>query len=139
MVADLKMPKNLSVALKLLDGGMLLYWAFASVACIGWLTLPKELMYDGYGTTVIDAWNWSFAPLDVMFSLTGLGSVWLAQKGDDRWRPLAIISLTLMFCAGLMAISFWALTAYFEPSWWTANILLMTVACWWLPKLVKSK
>jgi hypothetical protein len=139
MVANLSMSKNLSLTLKLLDSGMVLYWIIASLACAGWLILPSELMYEGYGAPLIDAWNWSFAPLDIMFSLTGLGSVWLARKGDDRWRPLAIISLTLMFCAGLMAISFWLLTAYFEPSWWGANLLLMSVACWWLPKLVASR
>jgi hypothetical protein len=139
MVADLNMPKNLALALKLLDGGMLLYWVIASLACIGWLTLPPEMMYDGYGTRLMDAWNWSFAPLDVIFSLTGLGSVWLARRGDPRWRPLAIISLTLMFCAGLMAISFWALTGYFEASWWVANVVLMVASCGWLPKLVVSK
>ena len=93
-------------------------------------------MYDGYGLPVIDAWNWSFAPLDLGFAITGLASLRLAGKGDGRWAALAVISLALTFCAGLMAISFWAIRGEFNAGWWIPNLLLMAVAAYWLPRLV---
>lgn len=95
-------------------------------------------MYDGYGTPVIDAWNWSFAPLDILFSLIGLLSISLAKRGDKRWRATAIISLTLTFCAGLMAVVFWALRGEFNPSWWIPNLILMTTPMIWLPRLIRD-
>jgi hypothetical protein len=139
MVADIAMPANLARTLKLLDGGMMLYWSISAIGCLGLISLPQEFMYAGYGTPMIDAWNWSFAPLDLVFSILGLLSIWLAKNGNPHWKPIAIISLALTFCAGLMAISFWALTSYFDISWWLANLALMGVAIWWLPKIMMAR
>eukprot|EP01035_Chromulina_nebulosa_P062655 gene62655-85681_t len=111
--------------LRTIDIGMLLYWGMAALACCGILHLPVSAMYDGYGTPMIDAWNWSFAPLDLSFALTGLASLALARRGDGRWRPLALVSLALTFCAGLMALSFWALRGEFALTWWLPNLLLV--------------
>ncbi|WP_066651008.1 MULTISPECIES: DUF5360 family protein [Sphingomonas] len=138
MVADLTPPRGLRISLALLDGGMLAYWAVATVACLGLVHLPPEVMYAGYGDPVIDAWNWSFAPLDLGFSLLGLASLALSRRGDARWRPLALLSLALAFCAGLMAISFWALRSDFNWSWWFPNLLLMAVPLVWLPRLIRG-
>ncbi|MFT5161015.1 MAG: hypothetical protein ACI9ZD_002631, partial [Paracoccaceae bacterium] len=41
---------------------------------------------------------------------------------------LEIFSLSLMFCAGLMAISFWLLQLWFDPFWWRVNIWLIVLA-----------
>ncbi|MFM2410687.1 MAG: hypothetical protein RL481_1515 [Pseudomonadota bacterium] len=138
MVANLEMPKNLIWTLKLLDGGMILYWAIAAIACLGLITLPKELMYAGYGSAMVDAWNWSFAPIDIAFSVMGLVAIWLAKKEDPRWQPVALLSLALTFCAGLMAISYWILIGYYDLSWWLPNLALMAAALWWTPKLVAA-
>jgi hypothetical protein len=131
----MSMPRGLSMTLKIVDGGMILYWVLAAIACAGLISVPSEMMYAGYGTPIVDAWNWSFAPLDLAFSLVGLMALRMARNDDSRWRSMASISLALTFCAGLMAVSFWTLTGYFDPSWWVPNLMLMAVALWWLPKL----
>ena len=136
MVTDLKPPRGLRTSLALLDGGMLAYWSVATIACLGLVHLPPEAMYAGYGDPLIDAWNWSFAPLDLGFSLLGLASLALTRRDDARWRPLALLSLALAFCAGLMAISFWALRGDFNWLWWLPNLLLMAVPLIWLPRLI---
>lgn len=139
MVADLSMPRGLPLTLRMVDLGMLLYWGIATLVCIGALSLPREAMYAGYGTPLVDAWNWSFAPLDLAFSLTGLLALRLARRSDRRWYPVALISLTLTFCAGLMAISFWGLTGDFDPAWWLPNLALVAAASWWLPRLIGKR
>lgn len=130
------MPPLLKHTLSLIDIGMILYWSVSFLALIGLFQLPASAMYDGYGTPVIDAWNWSFAPLDILFSLIGLLSISLAKRGDARWRTTAIISLTLTFCAGLMAVAFWAIRGEFNPSWWIPNLILMVIPMIWIPKLI---
>ncbi|OYY91036.1 MAG: hypothetical protein B7Y45_04925 [Sphingomonas sp. 28-66-16] len=132
------MPHGLPLTLKLIDGSMLLYWGIAALGCFGLLHLPKEAMYAGYGTPHVDAWNWSFAPIDLAFALTGLLAVRMARQGDPRWRPYALISLALTFCAGLMAVSYWALTSDFDPAWWGPNLALVGAALWWTPRLIGS-
>lgn len=134
-----EMPLALRMSLLAVDLSMLLYWATSLLALIGFFSLPASMMYDGYGTAMIDAWNWSFAPLDILFAVTGLVSVRLARAGSPSWRGWAIVSLSLTFCAGFMAISFWAITDYFVLSWWIPNLLLMVVALWWVPRLIGGK
>ena len=119
------------------DGAMLFYWSVAAAAAAGAIALPPTAMYAGYGTPLIDAWNWSFAPLDLIFAVTGLASVRLAARGDPRWRALAIVSCTLTGCAGLMAVSFWALTADFDPAWWVPNLVLLAVPLVFLRGLIR--
>ena len=131
------MPRALVATFRIVDGSMLLYWAIAALACAGFIHLPADLMYAGYGEPVIDAWNWSFAPLDLSFSALGLASLRLARLGDRRWIPLALLSLALTFCAGLMAISFWALRSDFTLSWWVPNVALIVVAVAWTPSLLR--
>jgi len=136
MVAALKMPSGLALTLRIIDWGMILYWSVMILVCLRIFSLPAEAMYDGYGLPVIDAWNWSFAPLDLGFAIAGLACLKLAGKGDNRWMALALISLALTFCAGLMAISFWIFKGEFNAGWWIPNLLLMAAALYWLPKLV---
>lgn len=136
MVASLKMPKGLALTLRLIDWAMILYWSVMGLAALRIFSLPTEAMYDGYGEPVIDAWNWSFAPLDLGFAVAGLASLNFARKNDQRWVALAIISLALTFCAGLMAVGFWVIRGEFNASWWIPNLLLMMVPAYWLPKLI---
>lgn len=131
------MPRGLRLSFALVDGLMLFYWTAAALMAAGLVRLPAEAMYAGYGTPIIDAWNWSFAPLDLAFAVAGLFSVHLANRGDPRWRGLAIVSLTLTFAAGLMAVSFWALTGDFDPAWWIPNLGLIAVALYWLPRVMR--
>ena len=89
------MPRGLVATLRVVDGSMVLYWAVAALACARVIHLPTDFMYRGYGEPVVDAWNWSFAPLDLGFSALGLVSMRLARRGDRRWVPLALLSLAL--------------------------------------------
>ena len=138
MVSGVNVPPALAWTLRAIDGGMILYWAITALACAGLAHLPASLMYDGYGTPVIDSWNWSFAPIDIALSLAGFAALALGRRGDPRWRGWAIVSLSLTFCAGLMAIAFWALQGEFDPAWWMPNLALVVAASWWLPRLVRG-
>ncbi|MEP3449651.1 MAG: DUF5360 family protein [Parasphingorhabdus sp.] len=128
------MPASLKWTFRVIDWTMLLYWSLISLAALSVIALPSSMMYDGYGTPFVDAWNWSFAPLDVLFALLGLIAVRLHSKGDTRWYAMAIASLSLTFCAGLMAVGFWTIKGEFNPSWWIPNLLLMILPIYWFFK-----
>lgn len=130
------MPRGLARFLRVADGGMLVYWLVMAMACLKWISLPHSAMYAGYGTPAIDAWNWSFAPLDVAFALIGLAAVRAAAAGRPDWRVLAVISLVLTMCAGGMAVSYWALAGDFTWAWWLPNCLLLGLPLLWLPGLM---
>ena len=132
------MARGLAAFLRVSDGAMLLYWLVAASACVGLIRLPGTMMYAGYGTPVVDAWNWSFAPLDLAFCLAGLTSLRLARSGQALWRPLALVSLLLTMCAGGMAISYWAMLSSFSIAWWLPNLLLLVLPLIWLPGLVRD-
>ena len=117
---------------------MIVYWSAITLNALAIIMLPASFMYDGYGTPVIDAWNWSFAPLDILFAILGLAAIRAARQGDDRWKMLAISSLSLTFCAGLMAVGFWAIREEYNLSWWIPNLLLMIVPAYWLYKIYAS-
>lgn len=131
-----EMPWSLRTFLGVTDGVMLLYWSASALACLGAFQMPEGLMYGGYGTARVDAWNWSFAPLDLAFATMGLWSVRLAARNDPLWRMVAAISLVLTMCAGGMAVSYWALLGEFDASWWVPNLLLLVLPMLWLPQLV---
>lgn len=139
MVAALGMPHGLPTTLRVVDWAMILYWGCSALAALGIIALPKSLMYAGYGTPIIDAWNWSFAPLDLIFSVLGLLGLKLAARGNARWRPVVLSSLTLTFCAGLMATAFWAIRGDVDPAWWIPNLALMAVGLWWAPRLISAE
>jgi len=79
------------------------------------------------------AWNWSFLPADLAFSLTGPWSLQRERTGKADWENWAEASLTLTFRAGILAISYWTLTGDFDPSWWLPDLFLML---WPIPFLV---
>lgn len=102
------------------DVGFILYWLVT-----GLHLLPDAWLYKDYQDPVLVAWNWSFLPLDLAVSATGLSSLYLFRREDERWRALAIASLALTFASGLTAIAFWAVRGDFDPGWWAPNLFLM--------------
>lgn len=112
--------------LTITEAGMLLYWVFASLVLLDLLNVSPELMYSDYKNPVVVSWNWSFFPLDVLFAVTGLVSRY-ATLGIETRKMLSMFSLSLMFCAGLMALSFWTIEQYFDPFWWGANFWLLAL------------
>ncbi len=129
------MRRALLLGLSLTDVVFLLYRLVSGAAEAGLIELPSSLMYAGYGDDHVCAWNWSFFPLDLAFSVSGLMAVRWARRDDARWRPAALVSLTLTVVAGLMAVSYWTLTAAMaqgeiDVSWYLANVVVLV---WPLP------
>ncbi len=114
------------------DIGMLLYWAVTAAMALGVLALPGEWLFKDYHDPRVMAWNWSFFPLDILLSVTGLLALRMESANHSNWRVMAAVSLTLTFCAGLMAIAYWLIVRDFDPSWWIPNLFLML---WPLPFL----
>ena len=124
------MRRALLVLLVVTDVLFLFYWAVAALAEAHVVTLPPSLMYAGYGDARVCAWNWSFFPLDLAFSVTGLFAARFARRDDPRFRPLALVSLTLTVVAGLMAVSYWVLLGEIDLAWFLPNLALVL---WPLP------
>ena len=110
--------------LTITEVGMLLYWCFATLVLLDILTVDPALMYSDYKNPTIVAWNWSFFPLDILFSILGLLGRFTSLPQRKK-ELLTTTSLSLMFCAGLMAISFWAIRGNYDPIWWSINLWLM--------------
>lgn len=112
------------VALTVTEIGMLAYWLIALAMLTGWQIIPPDQMYSDHADPVMVAWNWSFLPLDLGFAVLGLyGRFSVADPA--RKRQVELVALTLMFCAGLMALSFWSLRQWFDPLWWGLNLWLV--------------
>lgn len=84
--------------------------------------LPPEAMFDGYFKPEVQAWNWSFLPLDLLASLTGIAGNTLKRVNQ---KVLLTMSLVLTSVAGGMAIGYWAFLGDFELSWWLPNLILL--------------
>jgi hypothetical protein len=113
------------------DVGFIVYWLVAAFA-----HLPPEYLFKDYENPILVAWNWSFLPLDLMISATGLTSLWLTKSHKARSDGLAIVSLTLTFCSGLQAIAFWVIRADYSPTWWVMNLYLLAYPPFFLvPKI----
>lgn len=71
--------------------------------------------------------NWSFLPLDLLVSATGITSVALRRRRTRGWHPLMLVSLSLSLTAtaGLMALAYWTLRGEFDPQWWAPNLFLL--------------
>ena len=116
------------------DIGMLLYWSLTILLALKLLNIPGDWLFKDYDDPRVMAWNWSFFPIDIALSVTGLKSLQLEKQNNDAWRMWAVVSLTLTVCAGLMAISYWVLVKDFDPSWWIPNLFLMI---WPIPFILK--
>jgi Family of unknown function (DUF5360) len=122
------------ILMQITDFGMLAYWATTSLMALSIINVPGELLFNNYHDPQVMAWNWSFLPLDLLLSATGLWALRLERKGAAEWRIWSAISMALTVCAGLMAISYWAIMREFTLTWWAPNLFLML---WPLPFLWK--
>lgn len=120
------------------DIGMLLYWGVTIAMAMKLLDIPGEWLFKDYHDPRVMAWNWSFFPLDIFLSVTGLMALRLENSGHPNWKPMAAVSLTLTHCAGLMAIAYWAIMGDFDPSWWIPNLFLMLWPLPFLYQLIRS-
>lgn len=116
------------------DIGMLLYWAVTAAMALKLLDIPGDWFFKDYHDPRVMAWNWSFFPLDILLSVTGLAALRMESAGHSGWKLMAAVSLTLTFCAGLMAIAYWLIVQDFDLSWWLPNLFLML---WPLPFLYR--
>ncbi len=116
------------------DVGFILYWAVTLLHLI-----PEAYLFKDYDNPILAAWNWSFLPLDLFISATGLTSLYLLKRGNPIWRNLALVSLVLTFCSGLQALAFWALRADFDVAWWLPNAFLLLYPLFFIPKLLEPK
>lgn len=117
---------------------MLLYWLITGLTALGFVNLPEQYLFKDYHDSRVVAWNWSFFPLDLALALTGIYAAWLFKKADQRWFAYSLCSAALTFCAGLMAISYWALLSEFDLSWWLPNLLLVLWPLWFVPRLISA-
>ncbi|MDN3954659.1 DUF5360 family protein [Sporolactobacillus laevolacticus] len=113
------------------DVGFLLYWLITLLHVI-----PESMLFKDYHNPLLVSWNWSFLPLDLFISFTGLMALYFYRKGKNMWRNFSLISLVLTFCSGLQAIAFWAIRFDFDWIWWVFNLYLMIYPLFFLPKLL---
>lgn len=66
-------------------------------------------------------------PIDALFAVAGLYGRFGKTSVLGR-IILSKFSLSLMFCAGVMAISFWLVVGSFDPFWWSMNLWLVALA-----------
>ena len=132
------MSRSLRYLLAITDTLFIVYWSAAALSELGILEISRELMYAAHDDPRVVAWNWSFFPLDIIFSIVGLAAVNADRVGNRTWRPLAIISLTLTMTAGGMAVSYWTILAEFDPSWFIPNLILLVWPLLYLPKLIRG-
>ncbi|MCM2590058.1 YvaD family protein [Rossellomorea marisflavi] len=116
------------------DIGFIIYWL---VTFMGWI--PKEWAFKDYDDPHIVAWNWSFLPLDLLISATGLTSLHLLKRGNPSWKGIALISLVLTSCSGLQAVAFWAWMKDFDAAWWGFNLYLLLYPFLFIPGLINTK
>lgn len=102
------------------DIGFIVYWLITLLQII-----PVQFLFKDYNNPILSAWNWSFFPLDMCISFTGIYSLLLYSNRNQLWKKVALISLVLTFCSGLQALSFWSLRSDFDLIWWTFNIYLL--------------
>ncbi|MFN8357866.1 MAG: DUF5360 family protein [Spirosomataceae bacterium] len=113
------------------DIGFILYWLITLLHLI-----PDEYLFQDYKNPLLVAWNWSFLPLDLAISATGLMSLYWWKKQNNGWKHLALISLVLTFCSGLQAIAFWVIRGDFDPTWWIPNLYLLLYPLGFIYRLI---
>lgn len=116
------------------DIGFILYWTTTALHL-----LPPEWLYKDYRDPILVAWNWSFLPLDLAVSGTGLTTVVLRRRGFSGWTRWATASLALTTATGFQAISFWAIRGDFDPAWWTPNLFLLLYPWFFLAGILRSR
>ena len=116
------------------DIGFLCYWLITALGI-----LPAAWLFKDYDNPILVAWNWSFAPIDILASLLGLAALFAAKRQINRAHQLVLISLALTFCAGFMALAFWTLRQDFDLFWWLPNLYLTIWPLFFITRLVCPK
>lgn len=116
----MNIPLLLRLNLLVTDIGFVAYWVITAFGL-----LPPQRLFQDYADPTLVAWNWSFAPLDLVASFCGLYALHLVRRQSRLWSHFATLSLALTFCAGLMALSFWWIRRDFDLGWWLPNAYLM--------------
>ena len=116
------------------DFGFIAYWLITAIGVI-----PAEYLYNDYKNPILVAWNWSFFPIDIAVSVTGLYSMYLKKKGEAKWTSMAILSLALTSASGLMAISYWVIVRDFEWQWWLPNLFLLCYPVYFLRQFLQKE
>ncbi len=129
---SLKM-NQLKIFFLIVDLGFIAYWLITLAHLI-----PEEYLFNDYKNEIIMAWNWSFFPLDIFISITGLSSLYYHKKQNSKWERLALISLVLTFCSGLQAIAFWVIRSDYNISFWILNLFLMIYPIYFIPKFLNK-
>jgi hypothetical protein len=132
------MSNSLRLSLSITDIVFLAYWLVSALHLAGVLPIPADWLYADADDPRVVAWNWSFLPLDLAFSLTGLTAVRCARRGSPLWKPLALISLVLTMVAGGMAVGYWTLLGEFDPLWFLPNLALLLWPVFFLGGVVAS-
>lgn len=125
--------RSLKVLMLATDVGFIAYW-LVTLAHI----IPSDMLFRDYSNPILIHWNWSFLPLDLLISATGISSLAIMKQNNPAWRQLAIVSLALTFVSGLQAIAFWVIAGDFDIWWWGPNLFLMTYPLLFLPKLISK-
>lgn len=117
----------------LVDISFIIYWAITAFHLI-----PPQYLYNDYTNPILVNWNWSFFPLDILISATGLCSIYLHSKQNKDWQRIALISLVLTSVSGLQAVSYWTLSGEMDLTWWIPNLFLLIYPLFFIPKLVRE-
>lgn len=126
--------KSLRYLFLIVDIGFILYWLITAFSLI-----PPEYLFNDYQNEILLNWNWSFLPLDLFVSASGLYSLYLFRRKDERWSLYALISLVLTSASGLQAISYWVLAEDYNISWWIPNLFLLIYPFFFLPNFLKAR
>lgn len=132
------MSRALALSISITDILFMTYWLIAGLALFGILKLPPDFMYGDYTNPRVVAWNWSFFPLDLIFSVFGYLAINASRRGDPVWRPFALISLVLTMTAGGMAVVYWAILGEFDPAWFIPNFILLVWPLFFIRKLISE-
>jgi hypothetical protein len=126
--------KHLPKFFLVVDLGFIVYWLITAFHLI-----DEAYLYNDYTNPILVAWNWSFFPLDMAISGSGLFSLYLRGKKKEFWRFWALISLVMTSVSGLMAISYWAITRDFQLQWWLPNLFLLVYPLFFIFWLSRDK
>lgn len=123
--------RTMKILMLVTDIGFIAYWLITILHII-----PAEWLFRDYTNPILVHWNWSFLPLDLAISATGIASLVLLRKRNPTWSSLALISLTLTSVSGLQAIAFWLFAQDFNVSWWLPNLFLLIYPLFFIPRLI---
>lgn len=120
-----------------------LIFLFASSKFIYWIItifnlLPDYYLYTDSDNPIMVNWTWSFFPLDMSVCASAYAALLLKRNNWEVWRPIAFISLILISVSGLMPISFWILSGFFNWIWWLGQLAFLFVPFFFLPGLFNS-